>query len=134
MRRPDAHAGEHPIAFVQLKAGSRALPEELRDFAMARIPERAAVPDEVVVLPTMPLTAVGKIFKPRLRNEAARLVFERLAQSVLGQTDGIVVEVGPHPEYGTLAAIAVTGADDQAIAKLRAALTPFQLRCEVERA
>jgi hypothetical protein len=50
---------------------------------------------------------------------------------VLGRADGFVVEVGPHPVYGTLATIAVTGADDQVIAKLRAAVTTFQFRCEV---
>ena len=131
---PDAYAGEHPIAFVQLKPGAQARPEALRDFVRERVPERAAVPDEVVVLAAMPLTGVGKIFKPQLRYEAARLVFKRLAQSVVGRTDGITVEVGPHPEHGTFATITVTGTDDQAITKLRAALMPFQLRHEVRQA
>jgi hypothetical protein len=45
-----------------------------------------------------------------------------------------MVEVGPHPEHGTFATITVAGTDDQAIAKLRAALMPFQLRHEVRRA
>jgi fatty-acyl-CoA synthase len=132
--RPDAYAGEYPIAFVQLKPGARVETEELRDFVRDRIAERAAVPDEVVVVQAMPLTGVGKIFKPQLRYEAARLVFERLAQSVVGRADGVMVEVGPHPEHGTFATITVAGTDDQAIAKLRAALMPFQLRHEVRRA
>jgi fatty-acyl-CoA synthase len=132
--RPDAYAGEYPIAFVQLKPGVRVEPEELRDFVRERIAERAAVPDEVIVVQAMPLTGVGKIFKPQLRYDAARLVFERLAQSVVGRADGVVVEVGPHPEHGTFATITVPGSDEQAIAKLRAALRPFQIRHEVRRA
>ncbi len=99
-----------------------------------RVAERAAVPDEVVVVAAMPLTGVGKIFKPQLRYDAARLVFERLAQSVVGRADGVIVEVGPHPQYGTFAAITVPGTDEQVIAKLRAALRPFQLRHEVRQA
>jgi fatty-acyl-CoA synthase len=54
---------------------------------------------------------------------------------VVGRADGVMVEVGPHPEHGTFATITVAGTDDdQAIAKLRAALMPFQLRHEVKRA
>lgn len=129
--RPDAHAGEMPIAFVQLKPGARAEAADLHDFARARIPERAAAPVEVVILPTMPLTGVGKVFKPQLRHMAAQLAFERLARSVLGAVPDVTVEVGPHPEHGTLATIKVAGAGGEAIARLRAALMPFQLRHEV---
>lgn len=132
--RPDAYAGEYPIAFVQLKPGARVEPAELRDFLRERVAERAAIPDEVVVVTAMPLTGVGKIFKPQLRYDAARLVFERLARSVIGRADGVTVEVGPHPEHGTFATVTVAKTDEQAIAKLRAALAPFQLRHEVRQA
>lgn len=126
--RPDAHAGEMPIAFVQLKPGAQAEPGELHDFAREHIPERAAAPVEVVILPAMPLTGVGKVFKPQLRYVAAQLAFERLARSVLGSAAGITVEVGPHPEHGTFATVKVSGAGGEAIARLRTALMPFQLR------
>ena len=55
--RPDAHTGEMPVVFVQLKAGAQAEPGELHDFARAHISERAATPAEVVIVPAMPLTA-----------------------------------------------------------------------------
>jgi fatty-acyl-CoA synthase len=129
--RPDAHAGEMPVAFVQLKTGAQAEPGELHDFARERMTERAATPAEVVIVPAMPLTAVGKVFKPQLRYQAAQLVFERLAKSVLGDSAKVAVEVGPHPEHGTLARIKVAGADDEAIGRLRTALMPFQLRHEI---
>lgn len=65
--RPDAHAGEVPVAYVQLKPGTVATEEELLDFARRHIGERAAVPKAIRIVPAMPLTAVGKIFKPALQ-------------------------------------------------------------------
>jgi len=41
-------------------------------FASERIPERAAIPKSIKIVSQMPLTAIGKIFKPALRKEAAR--------------------------------------------------------------
>jgi acyl-CoA synthetase (AMP-forming)/AMP-acid ligase II len=70
--RPDVHAGEVPAAFVTLAAGANATPEELRAWASDRVPEQAAAPKAVTVLNALPLTSVGKPFKPALRAEAAR--------------------------------------------------------------
>ena len=66
--RPDAHAGELPVAYVQLKEGTSASEAELLAFAQAHIAERAALPKAIHVIPTMPLTGVGKIYKPELRH------------------------------------------------------------------
>jgi len=120
-----------PVVFVQLKAGAQAEPDELHEFARAHISERAATPAEVVIVPTMPLTAVGKVFKPQLRYQAAQLAFERLARSVLGPAANVVVEVGPHPEHGTVATIKTDGAGSEALARLRTALMPFQMHHEI---
>ena len=57
---PDAYAGELPVAFVQLKPGTTADPAELLKYAADRTPERAAVPVQLYILNTIPLTAVGK--------------------------------------------------------------------------
>jgi fatty-acyl-CoA synthase len=65
--RPDIHAGELPAVYVQLKPGASAGEQELVEFARLQIAERAAIPKHVRILDTMPLTAVGKIFKPELR-------------------------------------------------------------------
>ncbi len=100
--RPDAYAGEIPIVFVQLKPGASASPEELQAFARERVAERAAAPAEVRVLAQMPLTAVGKIFKPALREIAAK---EALEQAIAGLVEGVRVEVAPHPKYGALATV-----------------------------
>jgi hypothetical protein len=65
--RPDAHAGEVPVAYVQLRPGAQAQAAELLDFVRERIGERAAVPKAVRIVAEMPLTGVGKIFKPELK-------------------------------------------------------------------
>ena len=70
--RPDEHAGEVPVAFVTLTPGANATPEQLRAWASGRVPEQAAAPKTVTVLETLPVTPVGKPFKPALRAEAAR--------------------------------------------------------------
>jgi fatty-acyl-CoA synthase len=70
--RPDARAGEVPVAFVTLAPGANATPEELRGWASERVPEQAAAPKAVTVLDALPVTPVGKHFKPALRAEATR--------------------------------------------------------------
>jgi fatty-acyl-CoA synthase len=70
--RPDRRSGEVPIAFVTLT--TEVAPAELREWAAARVPEPAAAPKEVVVVDALPMTAVGKQYKPALRWEAIRQV------------------------------------------------------------
>jgi fatty-acyl-CoA synthase len=70
--RPDAHAGELPVAYVQLKPGSTVSEGELMNFAKAHITERAALPKAIHIIEQMPLTGVGKIFKPDLKLRETR--------------------------------------------------------------
>ncbi|MDF5939014.1 hypothetical protein P4234_16950 [Pseudomonas aeruginosa] len=42
---PDAHAGEVPVAYVQLNPGASCNPQALQAFATQHIAERAAVPE-----------------------------------------------------------------------------------------
>ena len=64
--RPDEHSGEVPVAYIQLRSDQRTAPDELLRFAQSAIPERAAWPKEIRIVPALPTTAVGKIFKPAL--------------------------------------------------------------------
>jgi fatty-acyl-CoA synthase len=73
--RPDEHSGEVPVAYFQLRPDQRTPPEELLRFAQSAILERAAWPKEIRIVPALPTTAVGKIFKPALMlHEAEALV------------------------------------------------------------
>nr|WP_272922586.1 AMP-binding protein [Streptomyces sp. SID5785] len=77
--RPDRGAGEIPVAFVTL-AGTGATVEELTAWAARHISEPAARPRTVTVLDAIPLTEIGKPFKPALREAAAARHFrEELA-------------------------------------------------------
>ncbi|MEU0883384.1 AMP-binding protein [Lentzea sp. NPDC005914] len=82
--QPDLHAGEVPVVYVTLAA--QATPEELRQWARERVPEKAAAPKEVVVLDALPLTVIGKPYKPELRADATRRVFPDLEVVIEGGT------------------------------------------------
>lgn len=71
--RPDPHVGELPVAYVQLKTGHEATESEPLEFAQREITERAAVPKAIHVVAQIPLTPVGKVFKPELKRQEIRL-------------------------------------------------------------
>jgi fatty-acyl-CoA synthase len=80
--RPDAHAGELPVAYVQLKPGARVSTAELQHFAATHISERAAQPKYIRLTDAIPLTPVGKIFKPALKKlEIHSALIEALEQA-----------------------------------------------------
>ncbi|MFL9965176.1 acyl-CoA synthetase [Paraburkholderia sediminicola] len=80
--RPDMHAGELPVAYVQLKPGTTATEAELAEFLRREINERAALPKGIRIVDAMPLTGVGKIFKPALRRrETADALRSALAEA-----------------------------------------------------
>lgn len=74
--RPDAYAGEVPIVFLTLRDSADCTVDDLLRHARASISERPAAPAEVVVLPAMPMTLLGKVFKPALRAMARARVLD----------------------------------------------------------
>ena len=70
--RHDSYAGEVPVVFVTLKSGFTLSGEEILAAVRTSIAEPPAVPKAVIVIDSMPLTAVGKIHKPTLRDLANR--------------------------------------------------------------
>ncbi|MCP5170332.1 MAG: acyl-CoA synthetase [Hahellaceae bacterium] len=74
---PDAHAGELPVAYVQLKPGVSVSEQELLEFLDQQISERAARPKHIRVIDSMPVTPVGKIFKPALQMKEIEGVVRR---------------------------------------------------------
>jgi fatty-acyl-CoA synthase len=92
---PDAYSGEVPIAYVQLRPGQVCNAEELEAFAHLNISERAAVPKRIEILEALPLTAVGKIFKPALQQrEIARVVQQEVERMCLQEVEVEVVQDG----------------------------------------
>lgn len=122
---PDAHAGEIPVAYVMLKPSQSIDEAALAAHARNTIPERAAVPVRIEVLPSLPLTAVGKISKPHLRLLATQYaVLRALNDAGLA---GVTSEAALSPEKGVV--VQVTCAAGQLNA-VQAALGRFNLNVE----
>lgn len=119
--RPDAHAGEVPVAYVTVMPGTEVTEDELRAWAADRISERAAAPKLVEIVDEIPLTLVGKPFKPELRRRAT----ERAAREAVGAA---ATEVEAHLEDGEIVVRVEGVADPGAV---EAALAPFALRWAV---
>ena len=80
---PDAYAGELPVAFATLKPGAQVSAEELLAFTAERVDEAPAKPKRITLLERMPVTNVGKIYKPELRTLATGAVVQGLIDQVL---------------------------------------------------
>lgn len=69
---PDVYAGEVPVAYLTLRPGACATEDELLAFARSTISEPPALPRRLFILDQLPMTAVGKIYKPSLRQDCTR--------------------------------------------------------------
>lgn len=68
--RPDPLVGEVPVVYVTIAGEARPTDPELFAWAADRIDEPAARPTRIHVVPVIPVTAIGKVFKPELRRQA----------------------------------------------------------------
>src|SRR5271165_418502 len=122
---PDAHAGELPVAYVQLKAGATVTEAELLEHAARSIPEKAAIPKRVKISSLLPTTAVGKLFKPALVEreieEAIRAEAERVGVAIAS------IRIERDPQRGLRAVVATDAEGD----RLKAALDRYAFASEV---
>lgn len=133
--QPDAYAGELPVGYVQLKPGASVQPGELEAWVRERTPERAAVPVQVIPVDPMPLTGVGKVFKPQLRWDAARRVFTTALTPLRERGIDCSIEVGAHGSHGSIATVTLKGVSPEqreAVTKeVQSILAPYVMRHEV---
>ncbi|WP_169568872.1 acyl-CoA synthetase [Sneathiella limimaris] len=129
--RPDDYAGEMPIAYVQLKPGQTATPEELQEFARERILERAANPAEIIIIDEMPLTGVGKIFKPALREMASLRVAEAVLEDIKSSVDELSIRMGNDPKFGLTAFVSISGGDASHKEQIKKRLGVYTFHCEI---
>jgi fatty-acyl-CoA synthase len=133
--QPDAYAGELPVAYVQLKPGVSVAVGELEEWVRARTPERAAVPVGIYQVNPMPLTGVGKVFKPQLRWDATQRVLTQTLAPLSEKGARCEVAIGAHETHGTLATVTVRGVAEAARAgvadEVQKLLAPFVIRHEV---
>ncbi|WP_223502696.1 acyl-CoA synthetase [Pseudomonas sp. BF-R-24] len=104
--RPDAYAGEVPVMYVQLRQGEQVSAGELLNYLSDNISERPALPKAVRVVEALPVTAVGKLFKPELvRREIEWVVRDEAIASgvtlatldvLAGEGGAFLVQWSPH--------------------------------------
>jgi fatty-acyl-CoA synthase len=143
--QPDAYAGELPLAYVQLKPGAKASNAELHEYLRIKTPERAALPVAVIFVDAIPLTGVGKVFKPQLRWDATKKVFSETLAPLASQGIQCAVSVGADGTHGTLARVSLSAANPSSAAseamnaatreaaekQVHALLDPFVIRHQV---
>jgi fatty-acyl-CoA synthase len=117
--RPDQHSGEVPVAYV-VPADPRRFDEaDLLAWAATAIGEPAARPKRIYPIEAIPVTAIGKHYKPALAADAAA----RAATDALTSAGLPDARVTATPETGGLV-ITVTGAGP---GQVREALAGFPL-------
>ena len=126
---PDEYAGELPVAYVSPRPGASIDAEALSAFVRQYVPERPAWPRRIVVLDALPVTAIGKVFKPALRAQATRAVIEeRLAALGLASSIHVDVTVERNAQVVRLHGERVL----EAATTLRRMMAPFGLRWRLE--
>lgn len=122
--RPDAHAGEVPVVYVQLRPGCTVTVEALTVHARATIAERAAQPKLIRIVGALPTTAIGKIFKPPLIRQEVESVFaEEAAAAKVSGASGQAIQ---DPKRGLVLRWQATGD----VAALKASLDRYTFRHE----
>ena len=91
---PDAYAGELPVAFVSLRAGAQVDGDALITFLRNRLEDPVALPKRIGAVETMPVTPVGKIFKPALRRIAIEWAIADVAQKLGLAPDALDIDIG----------------------------------------
>jgi fatty-acyl-CoA synthase len=137
--KPDAYAGELPVAYVQLISSSQTTAAELMAFASSHIAERAAIPKDIYIVDEIPLSDVGKPIKVALRRDAAERTFRTVLTDALeasGERAQLRPVVRPHVTKGTELAILVKGASmedrGRLVARIAQVMGPYSFAYAIE--
>lgn len=131
---PDEYAGEVPVIFVSPAPGEAVAAEDVQAYVHARIQEPPARPRHVFMLEEIPVTGVGKIFKPALRALAVKHKLQMLVAALDGPLE--ILDISSPGEGGR--AFVVTLAASRAIDRARvgrdldAALAELPIEVAVE--
>jgi fatty-acyl-CoA synthase len=127
---PDAYAGELPVCYVALHPGASVTEDELQQHAQRTIGERPAWPKQIHIVEAIPLTSVGKIYKPQLRCDAAVRVAARVVREQCGVIDAHV-QASDGGRRGLRVSVAVPQAASSAAPEIEQALSKFLFETQV---
>jgi len=122
--QPDAYAGELPVCYVMLRPGASVSEQELHDHARRTIGERPAWPKHLYIVESIPLTSVGKIYKPDLRCDAAARLIQHLLEDDLGLPDARV-HVGAGGRRGLRVSVTLPDVNRAAVPAVERALAAY---------
>jgi len=130
---PDAYAGELPVAFVTIKDAADVSVEELLAFTAERVEDVLAKPKTIAILDAMPMTNVGKIFKPELRRMASSQAIANKAESLLQDLsiDAPVDSYATMDSKGKVSVHVQVAVDKPVLDALRAELIKFPVTVSV---
>jgi fatty-acyl-CoA synthase len=127
--RPDAYSGEVPMLFVAASPGTTIDAAKLADFMTERVAEAAARPKAIEIVAEIPLTPVGKIFKPRLREIAAEQAVRHVMLEHVS-ADGFSAQAITDPDRGLFVRVTFDG-DPCSVTKVTRALGLLPIATDV---
>jgi fatty-acyl-CoA synthase len=127
---PDGYAGELPVCYVALRPGASVTQDELRDHAQRTIGERPAWPKEIHIVDAIPLTSVGKIYKPQLRCDAAARLVTRVVREQLALRDA-QVQVSEGGKRGLRVSVTLPRAANASVTVVQQALAAYLFEAQV---
>lgn len=128
---PDAYAGELPVCFVTLRAGASVSESELHAHARQTIGERPAWPKHFHIVDAIPMTSVGKIFKPELRCDAAARLISTLLREQHRLPDAKVLVTAGGPR-GMVVSVTLPATAASALPAVTQALSGYLFEGRVE--
>ncbi|XQW84980.1 AMP-binding protein [Thalassotalea piscium] len=128
--RPDSYSGELPVLYVTLVENSKAGISELEDFMKTHIPERAAMPKTIHIIEEMPLTAVGKMYKPEL---VCREIYQVIVSAITSDFDAeqYHITVAPDKKQGIVAHINIASEEASTQEIINARLAEYSFNYKV---
>ena len=131
MAGPTPMQGEVPVAYVEVNENSGLTSDDIMAWAKTHIGERAAIPKEIIVTDQIPLTAVGKVFKPALKWDAIRRVYEKELAGLKDLAKSVDVIVAENKVHGESATITVTPLDNATPEQIRQKISDLLARYTV---
>lgn len=122
---PDQYAGEVPALFVVPIPGSKVDIAALHAHLDRYVQEPPARPKSVLAIDALPVTAVGKIFKPALRDLAIKEKVRLEAERICGRSVSATADVATDERKRTLVEVTLSGAADSQVAELEETLKPL---------
>ncbi|WP_169566449.1 AMP-binding protein [Sneathiella limimaris] len=122
---PDQYAGEVPALFVVEKSGAKIDLAALQKYLEINVHEGPARPRIIEIIEELPTTAVGKIFKPALRELAVKKKVEMELLELGGTDIEAKITVGVDHQLKTVVEVELRNGQPDLASALETALKPL---------